>query len=239
MVRHGRTAHNAGGRIQGHLDIPLDETGLRQAATIAPVLAEVGVSVLLTSDLSRACQTADALAVAAGVPAVVDARLRELHLGAWQGLTLPEAKEQFATEYAAWRAGQDVARGGGETYRDGAARAVACIEEHLPAAGPGGTLVAVTHGATARATLGALLDMPAEQWWRLQGLGNACWSVLAETDRGWRLERHNVRAPGDSPAAAGLAAPLSAPLLAPLSAPPPDASPEAIDGQAVGAAPYL
>ena len=144
---------------------------------------------LLTSDLARAADTAAPLGRALGLAPVVDARLRELHLGAWQGLTGQEARERFPDEHAAWRAGDDVPRGGGETYLQAGERAAACVREHLPAAG---TLVAVTHGGTARAALGVLLELPQPTWVRLAPLGNACWSVLVEGDVGWRLERHSV-----------------------------------------------
>jgi probable phosphoglycerate mutase len=120
---------------------------------------------------------------------VLDARLRELDLGAWQGLTSEQARERFPQEHAAWLAGRDVPRGGGETYEQAADRAVECLREHLPASG---TLLAVTHGGTARAALGRLLDLPVPCWGSLAALGNTCWSVVGESSRGWRLERHGV-----------------------------------------------
>ena len=123
---------------------------------------------------------------------MLDPRLRELHLGAWQGLTAEQARERFPDEHAAWRAGVDVARGGGETYRQAGERAAACLREHLDAVPAGGTLVAVTHGGTARATLGVLLELPDVTWGRLVALDNTCWSVLVESAHGWRLERHGV-----------------------------------------------
>ena len=57
---------------------------------------------------------------------------------------------------------------------------------------PGGSLVAVTHGGTARAVLGSLLDLPVASWARLAPLGNCCWSVLVEHPLGWRLEQHGA-----------------------------------------------
>ncbi|MBW3656566.1 MAG: histidine phosphatase family protein, partial [Gemmatimonadetes bacterium] len=182
----------ASGRIQGQLDTPLDEVGRVQALAAAEVLAEAAPAVLLTSDLVRASDTARALADAVRVTPVHDRRLRELDLGAWQGLTSEQARERFPEEHRAWRAGRDVGRGGGETYLQAGERASACVSEHLPAVPPGGTLLAVTHGGTARAALGVLLELPQELWGRLAPLGNACWSVLVEGHRGWRLERHNT-----------------------------------------------
>ena len=160
---------------------------------MAPVLAALPPARLVSSDLARAAATVAPLAAATGLPVAYDARLRELHLGAWQGLTLSEVAERYPDEHAAWRAGADVARGGGETYADAAARASACLLDHLPELAPGGTLVAVTHGGTARATLAALLELPASSWGRLTGLDNCSWSVLVEHQLGWRLEQHGTR----------------------------------------------
>ena len=146
----------------------------------------------MSSDLSRARDTAQALAERVGRDVVLDARLRELDLGAWQGLTSAEARERFPDEHQAWRAGLDRPRGGGETYRDAGERAAQCVAEHLPAVPAGATLVVVTHGGTARAALGVLLELPRDTWGRLAPLGNTCWSVLVEAELGWRLERHNA-----------------------------------------------
>jgi broad specificity phosphatase PhoE len=123
---------------------------------------------------------------------VHDARLRELDLGGWQGLTAAQARERFPDEHAAWRSGVDVARGGGETYRQAGERASQCLLEHLPTVPEHGTLVAVTHGGTARATVGLLLELPVSTWGKLAPLDNAHWSVLLEHPSGWRLEQHGV-----------------------------------------------
>lgn len=192
LLRHGRTADNHGGRIQGQLDTPLDEVGRDQAGATAPLLAATAPAVLLSSDLSRAADTAAVLGALCGLVPVLDSRLRELYLGTWQGLTSQEARDAHPDEHAAWRAGGDVRRGGGETYEQAGARAVACLLEHLPAVEPGGSLIAVTHGGTARAATGLLLDLPRQSWIRLVALGNARWSVLVEGEIGWRLEQHNT-----------------------------------------------
>ena len=192
LLRHGRTGHNAGGLMQGQLDVELDQTGQQQAASAAAALAGARPAVLVSSDLSRARETAAPIGAAAGLSPVLDPRLRELDLGTWQGLSGEQARVAHPDEHAAWRAGQDVRRGGGETYREAGDRAAACLREHLPAVPAGGTLLAVTHGGTARATLGVLLELPDASWGRLAPLGNACWSVLVEADWGWRLERHNT-----------------------------------------------
>ncbi len=147
---------------------------------------------IVTSDLERAAQTAAPLGERLGLTVARDPRLREVGLGRWEGLTGDEARACFPDEHASWRAGKDVRRGGGETYAEAGARAAASVAGHLADAPADGTLVAVTHGGTARAALGVLLGLPVDDWWRFAPLGNTCWSVLVEGERGWRLERHNT-----------------------------------------------
>ncbi|HVE73876.1 MAG TPA: histidine phosphatase family protein [Mycobacteriales bacterium] len=192
LLRHGRTADNHRGVMQGQLDTPLDEVGRAQAVAVATALAAAEPSQLVSSDLARARDTATALAGSLGLVVRLDERLRELHLGTWQGKTADEVMAAHPEEYAAWRSGSDVARGGGETYAEAGERAAAALNEALADVPAGGTLLAVTHGGTARAALGRLLDLPLAQWAALAPLGNTCWSVLVEADRGWRLERHNT-----------------------------------------------
>lgn len=192
LLRHGRTAYNAGGRFQGQLDTALDELGRTQATVAAEELVHLKPTVLIASDSARAADTGAAVAARTGLELLLDPRLREIHLGLWSGLTRDEAQAQFPDEYAAWMAGHDVARGGGETYAEVGVRAVAAIEEALPAIGESGTLVAVTHGGTARATIGTMLDFPPGHWWRFAGLANARRTVLVRGPRGWRLVEHNA-----------------------------------------------
>ncbi|MDP9101931.1 MAG: histidine phosphatase family protein [Actinomycetota bacterium] len=189
VLRHGQTAFNREGRVQGQLDVPLDDAGREQAAGAARHLSGVPGSAV-ASDLSRAWETAHIVAGDLGVRA--DPRLRELDLGTWQGLTTAEIQQRWPGEYEAWQHGADVARGGGETYADAGARSAECIREALLAVPAGATLLAVTHGGTARAALGVLLELDPKSWWVLAPLGNAAWSVLVEGERGWRLERHNI-----------------------------------------------
>src|SRR5213078_3591214 len=120
---------------------------------------------------------------------------REIYLGEWQGLSRAEARERFPEEYASWQTGEDARRGGGETYAEVGARAAACVAEWLEKLGSGGLVVAVTHGGTARATIGTLLEMAPDSWWRLAPLGNCRWSLLGDIGRGWR-RRSVTSSPG-------------------------------------------
>ena len=196
LLRHGRTAWNAEGRVQGQLDPPLDDLGARQSRAAAAAVAALRPDVLLSSDLLRARAGAKQVSELTGLPVRSDPGLREVWVGAWQGLTRDEAHCAFPAEYAAWQRGEDIRRGGGETYAEVGARAASVIltaADELPDLG---LAVAVTHGGTIRALTGVLLELPPAQWWRLAAIGNCCWTVLAEGRRGWRLIEHGVRPPG-------------------------------------------
>ena len=122
LLRHGRTASNAEGRFQGHLDVPLDDVGLAQAeaagGALAGELAEkvaAGAVRVVSSDLVRARRTAEIVAGHLGVPVTVDPALRERDGGSWQGLTREEIKARHGEEFARWMAGEDLVIGGGES----------------------------------------------------------------------------------------------------------------------------
>lgn len=192
IVRHGRTTHNADGRFQGHLDTPLDDLGRAQAAAIVTDLMGYVPAAIVASDLMRAADTAAVLAAHTDLAVRLDPRLREVDMGAWTGLTGTAAAAAFPDEYADWSAGVDTARGGGETFRAVADRAAAAVSAYLAELESGGTLIAFTHGGTARALTGRLLELPWAWCWRLGALGNAHRTVLLESPRGWRMTEHNV-----------------------------------------------
>jgi len=192
--RHGRTEWNASGRFQGQLDPPLDDEGRTQAARTAPVLAALlrnEDTLLVSSDLQRALDTAGALAPLLGVPVRVDGRLREHGLGSWEGLTRDEVAERHPGQYEDWLAGRPVPERGGEAQADVAARALAAVADLPPAA----TAVLVSHGGTAGRLLEALLGLGPEHRRLFGPLGNCHWSELSFQASGWRLMRHNVSVP--------------------------------------------
>jgi glucosyl-3-phosphoglycerate phosphatase len=192
LWRHGQTAWNLEGRLQGQSDIPLDELGVEQAAKSARLLAALRPHAIVASDLTRAVDTATALAALVKLPVKLDAGLRETFAGDWEGLTNAEITAKFPKEEAAWRADRTTRRGGGEIETEVADRAVPAIKAALDALPPRGTLVVVSHGGTIRVALGRLLGLPVQHWGALGGLSNCCWSVLGEGWSGWRLLEHNA-----------------------------------------------
>lgn len=190
--RHGRTAWNAEGRFQGQADPPLDDVGIAQARAAAALLVDFGVTAIVSSDLQRAAQTADALGERTGLPVTLDERLRERSLGHWEGLTRSEVEATFPDEFADWVVGRELNRRGGETRVKVAQRAFALFES-LP---DEGVIVLVTHSATALALTGAVLRLPPERH-ALGPLANCHWSELTRQDDGhYRLRAHNVGPPG-------------------------------------------
>ena len=99
LVRHGETAWNVEKRLQGHLDIPLNDNGRAQAAALALGLSDMSFAAVYSSDLQRARSTAEAAAAMEGVPVQVTAELRERHCGIFQGLTQKEIAERHPEEY--------------------------------------------------------------------------------------------------------------------------------------------
>src|SRR5690625_7330104 len=101
--RHGRTEYNLQGRFQGQIDIPLDEVGFKQAESAATHLAMLEPSAIVSSDLSRAQQTALTLAERVGLEVELDAELREINAGAGEGRTRPERLAGWREGWHGWR----------------------------------------------------------------------------------------------------------------------------------------
>lgn len=191
VLRHGRTRWNAERRYQGQADPPLDEVGQAQAVEVAALVAAMRPDLLISSDLARARQTAEQVAGLSGVPVRQDVRLRERHLGHWQGLTRDEVATRYPDEFADWLAGRDVTRRGGESRKQVAERALELIDE-LPVLP---MTVLVSHGATAMCLSAALLGLPQTPS-ILAPLANCHWTELRDAGTGWTLRAHNAGPPG-------------------------------------------
>ena len=196
LLRHGQTNYNLVGRMQGHLDSELTKTGLAQAAAVAPAIARIEPDLLLSSDLRRAMDTADLLGVATGLPVKVDPRLRETHLGDWQGRTVQEIEQSWPGAIAAWRSDPGWAPPGGESRIDVVRRCLPVVEElddEAPA-GAQSTAVLVAHGGMIAGLVSGLLALPIASWPAIGGIGNCRWAALARRHDHprWRLVGFNV-----------------------------------------------
>ncbi|WP_334134871.1 histidine phosphatase family protein [Tepidimonas sp.] len=186
-IRHGETAWNRDARIQGQLDIPLNDTGRWQAQRVARALDGEPIDALYASDLARARETAQAIAERHGVPLHTHADLRERHFGVYQGRTWAELEQQQPAVVQAWRARvPDFAPPGGESLLALRARVEAAFAE-LAARHLGGQIVVVAHGGVLdilyRAA--ARVDLQAPRAW---AMGNAAiHRVLWSADGGFAL----------------------------------------------------
>ncbi|MEU2558598.1 histidine phosphatase family protein [Streptomyces longispororuber] len=192
LWRHGQTAWNLERRFQGSTDIELTDAGVAQARRAARLLASLKPDAIIASDLKRAAATAAELAAVTGLDVTHDEALRETYAGRWQGLTHEEIIERYGEQYAAWKRGEPVRRGGGELETEVADRAAPVVLRHAEKLPDNGTLVVASHGGTIRTTIGRLLGLDSHHWESLGGLSNCCWSVLGQGARGWRLLEHNA-----------------------------------------------
>lgn len=200
LLRHGQTEYNASNRMQGQLDTDLSDLGRAQAKSAAQALADTRPFAIVSSDLRRAHDTALALGDHIGVPVETDDRLRETHLGEWQGLTHTDVDDISPGARARWRSDAEWAPPAGESRIDVAARSLPVVQELLERHEDWGTdpLVLVAHGGLIAALTARLLDLPADRWPVLGGLGNTSWVQLSGHGEGtepvWRLDVWNASA---------------------------------------------
>ena len=194
--RHGETDHNASGIWQGQLDTPLSDKGREQVLTAATALAPYNPSVIVSSDLQRAADTAGSLATRLGLQVRLDERLREIHAGLWQGMTAGDVAEQFPVEQAALKAGEDIQRGvHGESLGQVAARTSAAVSDLLSNLASEQCAVIGTHGVAGRVVVASLVGLDQHTAWQsFAGLQNCHWAEVHEYATAWRIVAWNVGA---------------------------------------------
>lgn len=180
LLRHGRTPWNHEGRVQGQLDVGLDDVGRAQAEAVAPVVAALEPAQLWCSDLERARQTVAPVALACGLEPRFDERLREFGFGALEGRTHTEIAADAPEDFAALRRGDYHRISTAESLAQVRSRMTSALGELLALLDAGRTGVALSHGAAIRVAVGELLGWPPEQFGTLGGLGNCTWAELAE-----------------------------------------------------------
>jgi len=194
FIRHGETDWNAEKRIQGQIDIPLNETGRAQALAMAFNAAHHNFDAIYSSDLMRARDTAGMLAARRGLDIKILPPLRERHFGIFQGLTAAEGKVSQPEAHARYRARDpDYDFDSGESMHNLARRVAAAVHE-MTRHHAGQTLAAVTHGGVLdilyRKATGKPLHTPRDfnipncalNWFRFDGQGSDGWHLEAWDD---------------------------------------------------------
>ncbi|MFN9475670.1 histidine phosphatase family protein [Acidovorax sp.] len=193
-VRHGETAWNVDTRIQGHLDIPLNETGQWQAQQLAQALAGESIDAIYASDLQRAYATAQAVADATGAPITPETGLRERSFGHFQGRTFAEIEAELPEDARRWRKRDpDYVPEGGESLvmlRERIERTVfALAKKH-----PGEQVLMVAHGGVLDVLyrLATRQEIQAPRTWQLSNaaINRLLWTPDGLTLVGWADTQH-------------------------------------------------
>ena len=186
-IRHGETSWNADSRIQGHLDIPLNDIGLWQAQRTGAALADEHFDAIYSSDLQRALVTAQAVADAAGCSVQPDTGLRERCFGSFEGRTFKEIEAELPEQALRWRKRDPefVPDDGGESLHMLRGRIQHNIDR-LAAQHLGGQIAIVAHGGVMDVLyrLATRQDLQAPRTWEL---GNAAINRLLWTPEGLTL----------------------------------------------------
>ena len=190
LVRHGETDWNTEDRLQGSIDKGLSDTGMRQAEVLAARLKGTALSAIYSSDLSRAKQTADAIAAGRELQVQLATELRERSYGRWEGLTPQEIQDVDPQGYARWRQGdEDFAPLDGESLADLRARMSVLATRLRQAHSGDDTILLVGHGGSLMTLTVSMLGIPALR--PCLTLGNASLSVLSVSLDNTVLERWN------------------------------------------------
>ena len=193
-VRHGETAWNVDTRIQGHLDIALNDTGHWQARQVARALADEPLAAVYTSDLQRAHATALAITQASGAPLVAEPGLRERSFGELEGRTFAEIEAELPEQARRWRQRDPhFAPTGGETLVQLRER-IAATTHRLAAQHTEQLIVLVAHGGVLDMLyrLATGLDLQAPRTWLVTNasINRLLWTPQGLTLVGWADTQH-------------------------------------------------
>ena len=203
LVRHGEAVWNAEGKYQGQADSGLTALGHQQARRAAAWLQALPrIDGVVSSDLPRVRDTAEPFLVATGHEATLDARLREIDVGTWAGRTFGEVARDEPDVVEAVARGEDLRRGGGETFAETRLRVSAALDDLAAAHESGAVLVVFSHGGPIRLATAAALDVPSPGHHRIASPDNC--SVTTLTWGPARLLAYNsVTAKAVAPTPAG------------------------------------
>jgi probable phosphoglycerate mutase len=187
IVRHGETAWNAEHRVQGQLDIPLNEIGLRQAQAVGAALREERFDAIYSSDLTRARQTAEPISNLLAMQIRVEKNLRERHYGIFERLTYAEVREKFPDDYARFEARDpEYAFRTGESLKDFSGRSIAILSK-IVKENEGKKILVFTHGGVLDKLYRHITGLPLSAE-RNFGIPNAGLNRVEVTAGQWRIE---------------------------------------------------
>lgn len=182
LIRHGETEWNATSKVQGTTDIRLNDKGRMQAEQVAKRLASENISVLYTSSLLRAKETAEKISKELNIEPKELHEFREICLGPWQGLTIDEIKENYSDHFKIYREKpSEFSMPGAETFIQVAERFCNAING-IVAENKGKNIVVVSHGAAIKAAVISILGIDIDHYNKFR-TDNASISILQFSDK--------------------------------------------------------
>ena len=182
MLRHGFSVSNDLKYFTGNLDVPLTETGRRQAEKAAEYFKNIKIDRIYASDLCRAYETVLPVGEALSLPVIKDEGLREIFAGEWEGVYFDELNVKYAQSYSVWR--NDIgsaACDGGETVKAFSERILktvkAICDRH-----PGETILIATHATPIRVLQTVSQNLPIEKMAAVPWVKNASINVFGYED---------------------------------------------------------
>ncbi len=187
LVRHGETPYNKVKRYQGHLDIPLNEDGIKQAKLLAKSLKDYPIDVFISSPLSRAYVTTETVAKAKGMTvAYTDDRLKEIDYGDWAGEFVADLQVKYPEEFKLWQERPWLMNfPNGENLRDMQYRGRKALEDAV-AKYPGKTIFIGAHSFINATILCSVLGLDTEHFKQIRQ-NNTCVNVLRYEDGVWQV----------------------------------------------------
>jgi alpha-ribazole phosphatase len=211
LIRHGEIEPAAIGKLIGQTDVALSGRGVEQARRLAENLSSMRLDAVYSSDLRRACRTAEIIAEHNQASPQPSAAWREIYMGAWEGRTLSSLNDEAPGQVASlFNDPASFGYPGGESFGDFTARVQGALDQLLQTH-PSGEITLVTHGGVCRAIIGGVLGMPMRNWLRLaQGYG--CLNVITWYELQPMLELVNFESGGVFTTAHDLLCDLDSPL---------------------------
>ena len=187
LVRHGETDYNKSVRYQGWIDIPLNETGIRQAEVLAESLKDVPIDVFISSPLQRAYLTTQKVAQLHGMGIeYTDPRLREIDFGDWSGKYAADLKKNYPEQFAVWmKKPWLMIFPNGESLQDVQNRGRAAIND-IVARYPGKTIFIGAHSLFNITAICSIMDIDLNHFYQIPQM-NTCVNVFEYRDGVWQV----------------------------------------------------
>ncbi|WP_169713580.1 histidine phosphatase family protein [Paludifilum halophilum] len=205
LIRHGETVWNRERRVQGHQNLDLSKEGMKQARRLGDYLRDWNIDAVYSSDLKRACRTAESVARPKGLEVQPLVQLRERNLGEWEGLKLAEVERRYPGDWKEiWnRGGKYGIEKAENTQRRMMDQIQRLAEKHLSQ-----TIVVVSHGGSINAVLEAVsggIYGPGKSRIRNTGISR----LVYHSEKGWRVERVSITGHLDGSVATSIASHFS------------------------------